>query len=262
MEQLNYTGGQLGKYLGNREISSVGKEFIEASKAAFAKSGLDARGVKFVDVKNMSDLNCLDGEIPKIFKKYPKIEKFFKRKLDCSKSQIVKGKNACFAHKANKIFVNTEKMSYVSFHEMGHALNANVGKAGKILMKLRKPGMLLVGVAMLTGIFKRKKVEGEKPQGVVDKVTTFIKDNCGKLTFLGFLPTILEEGLASVKGAKLAKGLLSEKNFKLLNRFNSKSWLTYLGAGIATSVGVTLASKVRDWIAEPKKVAKLPEGNI
>ena len=58
-----------------------------------------------------------------------------------------------------------------------------------------------------------------------------------------------------IKGAKLAKGLLSEGNYKLLNRFNSKAWLTYLGAGIATAVATTFASKVRDWISEPKKVA-------
>ena len=116
--------------------------------------------------------------------------------------------------------------------------------------------MLLAVAAMFTAIFKRKKAEGEQPTGVVDKVTTFIKDNCGKLAFLGTLPTILEEGLASVKGAKLAKEVLSPQNYKLLNKFNGAAWLSYLGMGVGITAATVLASKVRDAIAKPEKVAQ------
>ena len=259
MERLNYVQQYnpiFDKFV-NKEISKTGKEFINASKEAFKISGLgDKYGVEFVDAKKLSDMKDLEKELPKWVKKCPKLEKMFKGQLEGAKSAITKGKNACFAPKSNKIFVNTEKMSYASFHEMGHALNKHVGTIGKILQKSRRPGMLLAVSAMLVGIFKRKKADGEQPTGVVDKVTTFVKENCGKLAFLGTLPTILEEGLASIRGAKLAKGVLSPKNYKLLNKFNGAAWLTYLGMGVGITAATVLASKVRDAIAQPKKVAQ------
>ena len=258
MERLNYTSpyNPLGKYI-NGEISATGKDFIKASKEAFDNSKLAKHGVEFVDVKKLSDVKDIEKAIPKSIKQFPKLEKLMKKQLEGAKEAIVKGKNACFVPNTNKIYVNLDRMSYASFHEMGHALNKNASKIGKILAKSRKPGMILTAAALLTGIFKRKKVEGEGTNGIVDKVTTFVKDNCGKLAFLGTLPTILEEGLASIRGAKLAKGILSEKNYKLLNKFNGKAWLTYLGMGVAMTAATVLASKVRDAIAKPEKVANV-----
>ncbi len=259
MERLNYIQQYnpiFDKFV-SKELSATGKEFIKASKEAFGKSGLAQKyGTEFVNVKNITDVKDINKAIPKWIKKFPQLEKIVKSKIETAKSAIVEGKNACFVPNTNKIYVNTDKMSYASFHEMGHALNKHASKIGKILQKSRQPGMLLAGVAMLTAIFKRKKAEGEQPTGVVDKVTTFIKDNCGKLAFLGTLPTILEEGLASVKGAKLAKGVLSPKNYKLLNKFNGAAWLTYLGMGVGITAATVLASKVRDAIAKPEKVAQ------
>lgn len=258
MERLNYVQSYnpiLGKFV-NKEISKTGKEFINASKEAFYRSGLgDKYGVEFVNVKKASEIN-LDGAIPKWTKKIPKLEQALKDKLESAKYTIAEGKNAYFVPNSNKIYVNNDKMSYASFHEMGHALNKHVGTIGKILQKSRKPGLLLAAASMLVGMFKRKKVDGEQPQGIVDKVTTFVKDNCGKLAFLGTLPTILEEGLASIRGAKLAKHVLSKENYKLLNKFHGKAWLTYLGMGVAMTAATVISSKVRDAIAEPKKVAQ------
>ena len=225
MERLNYTQQYspiFDKFVSN-ELSKTGKEFIEASKKAFGMSGLAQKyGTEFVNVKNISDVKDIDKAIPKWIKKFPKLEKIVIKKLESAKTAIAEGKNACFVPNTNKIYVNTDKMSYASFHEMGHAL----------------------------------KAEGEQPTGVVDKVTTFIKDNCGKLAFLGTLPTILEEGLASVKGAKLAKEVLSPQNYKLLNKFNGAAWLSYLGMGVGITAATVLASKVRDAIAKPEKVAQ------
>ena len=259
MERLNYTQQYspiFDKFVSN-ELSKTGKEFIEASKKAFGMSGLAQKyGTEFVNVKNISDVKDIDKAIPKWIKKFPKLEKIVIKKLESAKTAIAEGKNACFVPNTNKIYVNTDKMSYASFHEMGHALNKHASKIGKILQKSRQPGMLLAVAAMFTAIFKRKKAEGEQPTGVVDKVTTFIKDNCGKLAFLGTLPTILEEGLASVKGAKLAKEVLSPKNYKLLNKFNGAAWLSYLGMGVGITAATVLASKVRDSIAKPEKVAQ------
>ena len=39
----------------------------------------------------------------------------------------------------------------------------------------------------------------------MDKITTFIKNNSGKLTFAAILPTIAEEGLASINANTMLK---------------------------------------------------------
>lgn len=239
---------------GNNELSSVAKEFIDGASKAFSNSGLAKKGVEFVNVKNMSDLAGLEKSVPNWIKKIPVLNKFSEIQMKGMKSSIVNGNNACFAPKINKIFVNSEKMAYASFHEMGHALNKHTKGIGKILAKTRQPAAILSAVALLTAICKRKKVDGEKPKGIIDKTTTFIKDNCGKLAFLGMLPTVLEEGLASYKGAKLAKEVLSEKNYKLMNKFHGKAWLTYAALAVGTTAATIIASKVRDSLTKPKKI--------
>ncbi|MBQ2611149.1 hypothetical protein IJF81_02015, partial [bacterium] len=85
-------------------------------------------------------------------------------------------------------------------------MNANLSKFGKILQKCRPMALLAIPVSQIA-LWKTKKAPGEEPKNGLDKTTTFIKNNAGKLTFLAFLPTLLEEGLASVKGNKLAKKL-------------------------------------------------------
>ena len=50
-------------------------------------------------------------------------------------------------------------MSGATFHEMGHALNKNTPGIGRVLAKLRQPGMILASAAVLIGAFKRKKLK-------------------------------------------------------------------------------------------------------
>jgi hypothetical protein len=108
---------------------------------------------------------------------------------------------------------------------------------------------------MAVAIFKRKKVEGEQTKGTVDKATTFIKNHATGLAALGTVPLLAEEGLASIKGAKLAKEIISPENYKLLNKLNGKAWLTYATFAGGTILATYVAGKVRDAIAKPKQVA-------
>lgn len=153
------------------------------------------------------------------------------------------------------MLVNKEKIGWAAFHEMGHALNNMTPGVGKMLRKLRGAGGILASLVFFTGLLKRKKVEGEKPQGAWDKATTFVKNNCGKLAFLGMTPMLLEEGLASIKGAKLAKSLLSPEQFKALNKLYGKAWLSYVGIAVGAGVATFVSSKIRDKIAEPTKIS-------
>ena len=140
-----------------------------------------------------------------------------------------------------------------TFHEMGHAVNSTT-KLGKLLQTAGGPmRMFAVPVILAVALLKRNKAEGEKPQGAVDKTTTFIKNNAGKLAFAAWLPTLAEEGMASIRAAKMAKGAgLSADLLKNLNKGNAKAWTTYLIGAAATAAAVRAAVWVKDKIAESK----------
>lgn len=111
-------------------------------------------------------------------------------------------------------------------------------------------GILALGAAL----FKNEKVDGEEPKGFWDKTTTFIKNHCGKIAFIGMLPALAEEAMASVKGLKLAKGILSPEHLNKLKVFSAKAWLTYLGVAVGSGLAVHIASSIRDKIAAPKEI--------
>ncbi len=165
---------------------------------------------------------------------------------------IRKGKNACFAPNTKTIVLNSDKMAVAAFHEMGHALNQQSTGLIKIIKNLK--GLRgLTPLILLTAAFKNKKAEGEKPVGVFDKVTTFVKKNhCGILTTALFIPTVIEEGIASIRGSKVAKPLLDERLYKQLNKFHGKGWLTYVASAIASALAVEAVSWVQNKIVNSK----------
>ncbi len=164
------------------------------------------------------------------------------------------GNNAAFFPKTNKIGVNIEKLGASTFHEMGHAINRNMSTFWKGMQKLRAPAMITGSVLSLTALIKRKKVEGEQPKNKLDKATTFIKNNVGKLVSLSFVPIVAEELMASYRGNKMAKSFLPAEMFKKVRKTNALGAITYISAGIGAGLAAFVASKVRDEIAEPKKV--------
>ena len=105
---------------------------------------------------------------------------------------------------------------------------------------------------MFTSIVKKKKPEGEKPKNIWDRFTTFIKNNCGKLMFLSMVPTIAEEGLASVNAHKLGKKVLSPDMLKKMNGLNLKAWGSYLLGATVMSVCGALAVWVKDRVTQPE----------
>lgn len=236
----------------------------KASEKILEKSGLKAKGVKLLRKYAPEDIA--------IVKEMEKNAKGAFTKQDIL-YQAVKGENSFFLPLDNRILSN-KKMSLAQFHEIGHAMNWNNKGFGKFLFNLRKEKFNLyadqkmlgktakfpIGAALvavfsslvgLTAIFKNKKAEGEKPQGFFDTVTSFIKDNVGKLTFLTMLPVVIEEGLASYKGEKAVKGLVNENLFKKIKTSNRLGLATYATVAAVTGFGAYLASKIRDKIAQP-----------
>ena len=158
--------------------------------------------------------------------------------------------------KMNTILLPEQKLSLTAFHEIGHAANANLSKIGKLLQKSRAPLMFgVMPIIALIALWKTKKAPEQKPQGAVDKTTTFIKENSGKLTFAAFLPILIEEAMASIKGNKFAKnaGLSTELLSKVV-KTNKIGYLTYVGSALLTSYAIHLGTKVKDSIAKPKPI--------
>lgn len=197
----------------------------------------------------------IDSEISKLKDKV--MNKPPRKKLKKAINTIVEGKNAAYIPSIKEIIVNMQKTPMLSFHEMGHAMNnLGINKVGKALALMR-PFILFIPVIMLVGVLKNKKQEGEATKGIGDKITTFIKDNAGKLTAITLLPTIAEEGLASLNAKKMLKSSSIDKSIaKKVNMLNLKAWGTYLLGAFAISQAVRLAVYARDKITDNKNIVK------
>ncbi len=167
---------------------------------------------------------------------------------------LEQGRNAIFWPKTNEIAVNIEKLGTATFHEMGHAVNHNFSKFWKGMQKLRVPCGIAGGLFGTVALLKRKKVEGEEPKGFFDKTTTLIKNNVGKLTLAAFAPIVAEELMATYRGNKMAKKVLSPELFKKVQKTNRFGAMTYIAAGVGAALAAVVGSKVRDAIAKPKEI--------
>ena len=250
---LSLSGIPFKKIKNNKELTS--DVYQRAINPVFEKMKLKEVGIELVDTQQVSEqeiAKCVKGGIPKFYEKIKPLKQFAEKMADGQARQAKEGSNAFFVPHAKKIFVNNAKMPWTAFHEMGHALN---GKS-KILKTMQKSGRMMPMLALIplcVGIFKAKKEENEQPKNKFDKATTFIKNNCGKLAFLPFVPMLFEEGLASVRGTKAAKEFLSKGEFKTLCKGNAAAWLTYLGMATAISLSAVIGSKVRDFIGQKAK---------
>ena len=209
---------------------------------------LPSKGVGIVDVNANTPTNPA-------FDKFPK---WLKSILD-PVVDIKAGRNAVFSPNTNKIFINRENFGVGTFHEMGHAVNHNFSKFWGGMQKLRVPCMTLGGLLGIVALLKRKKVEGEEPKGFFDKTTTFIKNNVGKLTLAAFAPIVAEELMATYRGNKMAKKVLSPELFQKVKASNRFGAMTYIATGVGASLAAVVGSKVRDAIAKPKEI-KVVEG--
>ena len=246
---------------------------------ALGTSGMANAGVKIVDLKTSAN-NPLKsaaaplGGISKPFGISDKLKTITEPKQATSffgrvKAKIIEalkdqanpygaakaGRNAFYNPATNQVVLNTEKLGLSGFHEIGHSINANSSKFWGRMQKLRKFSMFAPLAIGAIAIFKRKKAEGEETSGVFDKVTTFIKNNAGKLTLASMLPMVAEELKASARGNALAKKILSPELAKKVVKANRWGALSYIATAGVTALAVCLGAKIRDAIAGPKPEA-------
>ena len=249
--------------------------YWSAAQKAFQASGLKEKGVDVIDINTTN----LEGVLKDTFEKSNKnIDKFFKIKnskpLQMNKPRprwkyilfgpggeekfkraikgMAEGENACFHLASKNVLVNKDKMGFSTFHEMGHALNANTTKG----MKAFVYGSHVIGFAapilLALALIKRRKPESEnEPKGTQIK-KNFLKDNIGLITFGCLTPTLIEEGLASINGTKMAKKVLNPQDLKKLNILQGKAWSTYLAGAVLASLTAKFAVNIKDKLVKPK----------
>ena len=231
------------------------KTLRAAINDAFINSNLFKNGVELLDVNekaaNKELREALLNSLPKFLREKGPAEYI----INILENIFKNGNNAAYLPKAKKIVVNIDKLGASAFHEMGHAINHNQSKIWKVIQGMRAPSMIAGGVFALTALFKRKKMEGEQPVNTFDKVTTFVKDNVGKLVLASFVPIVSEELMATYRGNKMAKKLLPSEMFAKVKKTNRLGAVTYISSALLTALAAYSASKVRDKIAEPKKIA-------
>ena len=209
--------------------------------------------MEFFMSKQKKPLNKLTNKLKDLERKIlPElILKAKDKKISKKMSLYSDGANACCL--GDKVFANFDKLSVATFHEGGHAKNYS-SKLGKFLQNLRAPivSKSLLGIAFASAILlpkktKEEKADLEKNDNLMDKGLNFAKENCVGIALAGTLPEVLEEGLATYKGNKMAKEVLSIENYKKVKSFNRKALLIY-GAKAALITGaVFAASKIRDY---------------
>ena len=117
-------------------------------------------------------------------------------------------------------------------HELGHAINSSKGPFMRFLQKSRRWATFvptaLTALIMLHGLSKDDK----------DGNQNFVKKNAGLIGFAAFAPTIVEEGMASLRGINAAKvaNLGKSANLNILKRNYALAWGTYLLAGIGLGI--------------------------
>lgn len=238
------------------------KTLRAAINDAFTNSKLSQNSVELLDVKQLKNNNAgelaankkLHEAISNSLPKFLRETTYGKLVVKVLENTFKAGNNAAYLFKTKKIAINIDKLGTSAFHEMGHAINHNQSKIWKIAQGMRLPSQITGIVFGLTALLKRKKLEGEQPVNTFDKVTTFVKDNVGKLVLASFVPIVSEELMATYRGNKMAKKLLPSEMFAKVKKTNRLGAVTYLSAALLTALASYSASKVRDKIAEPTLV--------
>ncbi len=204
-----------------------GKEFTTPGNVEKAASDMLSK-------HNLSDKINIeyvsDGNINQIAQRYRPHDSGFFKLL----APVARGENAFYAD-GLKLAVAPDSKPSLILHELGHAINAHSGKFLKFLQTFKTKLPNLTPSLFLLNAIIPKKENGEK---------TFIEKYAGLIGFAGFLPTIIEEGLASFRGinaaSKLKKTVDKTINLKPLKRNYFFAWMTYLIAGLVFGAGVHL----------------------
>lgn len=242
------------------------KVLRSAINDAFSIAALKKNGVEILDLKGRPTglkrifKNKSYAEVRKklniaLNKTLPKFMRnsFYGRMIvKANQINLENGNNVAYIFKDKKIAINIDKSGASAFHEIGHAINHNQSKLWSGVQKLRLPALLGVGLVSITGLLKRKKLDGEQPVNGFDKATTFVKNNVGKLVLALFVPILGEELMATYRGNKIAKKLLPSNMFAKVKKVNRLGAASYIFTALMAAFTAVASSKTRDKLAKPE----------
>ncbi len=270
-EQID-TFNKAGNEIYQKYFKEQGLKIFDISKEDYNKLFNE----KYENINSYYDkkIEQTKNPIRKFFLKYQK-----KKSLKATKAldkETIRGKNAYYREvsrmvnengikklkKDKKIIINMEKTPIYLFHELGHAKNfmdTRLSIAMKSLWKnsifQRNATIFLLTTSLLTKPETNNDVTANKEhKNPLYPLGLFIKNNCGKLMTMILLPSVLEEGLASLNGQKMGKEVLKGKDLNVLTKSHLKSFAGYSAWAAGAGIAVYLANKVRDKIAEYKPV--------
>lgn len=251
--------------------------FDKAAETALKENKLDTFGVTLNKVNKFSELSEKDIKAFKEIDKLPlsKEAKFNRKLLVSPTYQAMNGLNANFSFLDKKITYNKELMPATVFHEMGHAKNYTQSFIGKSLQRLSlftqsygrnvKAASL---ISFLTILAPSASEQKDKPMTNTDKTIAAFRKYGALLTMLPFLPTAIEEGMASHKGENMAKKYLSSDLLKRVKKSNRNGFLTYILTPVLWGIGTALGVKAKDNIikaeiqADKNRLANQPVHNL
>ena len=214
-EGINLLSNKAAKLMAKGKEYTTASNVIDVTKSMLQKNNLDV-DVFFVDPNNIKQVSQKTG-LP--------VE---------SLMEVARGQNAFYEDTRKIAVAPTSKPSLIQ-HELGHAINAKKPFL-KLLQKSRRY-LPIIPTALITLNYLTKKKNSREE--------TFIEKNAGILGFMAYLPTIIEEGIASIRGIKAAKTTLAGKSINLgaLKKNYILAWLTYLLGGIGLGVASKLSIK-------------------
>lgn len=212
---LNKLSGWLGNKLAKGKEFAAAEDVERVANDMIKNKKLNTT-VEYISPENLREMN-------------------WKYKFGNELNEVAAGKNAFFMSE-KKLAVAPKNKPSLILHELGHAGNAT-SKFWKIMQKSRRFTPYAPVAALILSKIKTKD----------DGRPNFVERNAGKLGFCAFLPTIIEEGKASLRGISQAKKTLASEiksgRIKLgaLKRNYFIAFLTYVLAGIGLGVATKYA---------------------
>ena len=157
----------------------------------------------------------------------------------------------------NVVGVNRQEAPNFIFHELGHAFNYNNSGVFKAMQKIRPLAMLFGTVMMVLPAFTKKaEAQDGKELTKAQKVKNFIREKSPFIAAASFVPIVAEEAMATIRGNKWAKELLSPDVFKKVRNGNLIALSTYAVVLAAMGLSALAAKKIKDHFDNKAKAAQ------
>ena len=212
----------------------------EIANNIVTKKGLDKKGVTIVTIED--EIKNKDESVyPRIRPARPKCVSYFKsvkysinkRIIDNLNTHIKEGANASYSPYKNQITISNKRNYSTVFHELGHAMNANgnvfIWSIAKSSYKIINKDMpIITPIALVAKMYNNNNYNQSDNNDSLLRLRSFLANNVTALTAASFIPTLTEEGLASIRGLMAVKKYLPKSGFKQLIKNYSNSFNTYV----------------------------------